>query len=126
MAKNYENKLGQSNSARSPSGISNAEHYDVAGVKKSAKVTPGTYVMSPNSNVETAVEPRQLIRFFNTNAAVQFVWIGEAGLNPAVTIATGLAIGPNEEMIIATGDLVSGKSVAFKTSSVDVQAALLE
>jgi hypothetical protein len=128
MANKYSDKPGHKNGAKSPSGIDNAEHHDLSGSKKVMALCAGTIdSISANSAVENAVQPRQIVRFFNTTGGTAFVWTGEAGSAPVtVDVTNGLAIGAGQELILAMGELVSGKSTAFKTSAAGVQAALLE
>jgi hypothetical protein len=90
-------------------------------------MTPATYTISPASNTETVLQPRQMVRFFNTTASVAFVWLGDAGTSPgSVDITNALAIAPNSAMTVATAELLDGNAIAFKTSAATVQAATLE
>lgn len=128
MANQYVSKPGQNTGARSPSGIVNAEHHDLSSAGKKISVVPGAIEqIVADSTIETPLKKKQMVRLANTTASVAFVWIGEAGLAPvAVDITNGLAIQPNETIIISSGELVNGKSCAIKTSANTVQAVLFE
>ena len=128
MADKYVDKHGHKHGAKSASGIKNAEHHDKSGSKKTIDVIPGTIKeIVSDSTVETPVEDRVLVRAFNTGLAVAYLWIGEAGSAPVTVDATnGIALGPESGEIIATGHLVSGKSVAIKASVSGVQVIIFE
>lgn len=127
MADKFKDFSGLKNGAKSPSSIENEQNHAKSGSKKVMQVVGGSLDAIVASNAETPVKPNQVIRFFNDNAATQFVWVGEAGSAPGTVDATnGFAIGSKQELIIACAEPLSGKSAAFKSSSTTVQAALIE
>lgn len=129
MAK-FKEHAGLKTGAKAPSSIANAEHHDKSGTKKTMQVVPGSLdAILANSNVETAVAPKSVVRFFNNSGAVAFIWTGIQGDSPVGVpdITNGYAIGIGQEMIIAFAEPEDqSKSAAFKTSVATVQAALIE
>lgn len=126
MANKAKPILGQKGSARSPSGIENAEHHDLSFSKKVNDTTPGCVEVIFNDTAEHATKPSQLVRFANTAASVAYVWIGEAGSSPTPGITNALALPPNSVMMVVMPNLVSDKSPAFKASAATVQAIVFE
>lgn len=126
MANKAKGIIGQKGFAKSPSGIDNSEHCDMSGSKKIIDTTSGAVQEIFADADEHAGKAGQLVRFTNIANTVAFVFIGEAGEDPAPSVTNALAIPPNGVLTVVLPELVSGKSPAFKCSAATVQAVVFE
>lgn len=128
MANDWKRTVGQANSS-SPSSIQNAEHYDRAQAKRVMDGTPGTpSEIVADSTTEQPVPQISILRVTNTNAAVQFLFVGKESDVPggAPDITEGYALPPNSVTHVFIGKREDGESDFIKSSSSDVQVIVCE
>jgi len=129
MANDKWDKNPRLNRSRSTAVIQNQEHHDPSSSSRDITGSPGT----PDVIISTAATKQPVpegcvIRVANTNAATQFLFIGEDADAPAgaPVLADGMALPPNSSECFYVGKLASGKSPAIKASSNDVQITVME
>ena len=130
MSSNFNPNQGLRNNARSPGSIDNAEHHDPSGSKKVIPGIPGTIdSIFATSSSKNPIPPASELWVVNTDAAIQYVYIGKDSGCPAgaPSITTGIAIPAGKGFAIHCG--VSDdpmQSIVVKTSSNNVQVTLLQ
>ncbi len=125
----WKKKLGVHNNARSPATVSNAQHHDKSMAERDISGSPGTpEEIIVASTTPQAVPNHSVLRVVNTNAAIQFLFIGKQADVPggAPTITTGYAIPSNFYENIYLGELEGNESIFVKSSSDDVQVIVMD
>jgi len=119
---------GLRNNSRSPGSISNSEHHDVTGSHKGIDGQPLVIeeIVTPNVNPEP-IRNHGMVRVFNADAGVQYIWSGKEGEVPGtVDATTGMALAPGQaEMFFVGYSADDQKSLMIKTSSAAVQVVII-
>lgn len=125
----WKRALGLKGTARNPSTIANQQHHDKSNAERDISGSPGTVdrIISTSATLQF-VENHRVLRVANTNAAWQYLFIGEEADAPggAPDISNGIAIPPNFYENIYLGELESTNSIFIKSSSNDVQIVVME
>jgi len=113
---------GQKRHVRSPSGIVNVEHHDPSGARKVILGTPsGVQQVIADATSEVSVQQVSVLRVHNTDAAVQYIWVGEENAVPGtVDATTGIPIPAGAIENFYVGDSTSEYGMVVKTSSANV------
>ena len=113
-------RLGLKNGIRNPASIANAQHHDASNGQKKISASPSQIkkVISP-STTATVVDEDSLIRAYNNNAAVAFLWVGQEDQVPGTVDATnGVPVAPNSaENFLVGFSADEQKSLMVKTSA---------
>lgn len=124
----FNPQLGVKN-PRSPGSIVNIQANKPTASQRGLECSPAAIreILSASTTL-TPVDNFGLIRVFNTNAGVQYLWVGLEGDEPEtvdITNGLALAIGVPENFVLPASSDAS-KSLCIKTSSDDVQVAIME
>lgn len=129
MASDWKSPKGLKTNARSPGSITNAQHHDPSMSERDIAGSPGTPDDIISDAATAQVVPKgAILRVMNTNAAVQYIFIGKQSDVPggAPDISTGIAIAPNFYENFYLGERKDGESIFIKASSNDVQVVVYE
>jgi hypothetical protein len=122
--------LGLKVNAKNPATIANDEHSDACHAARDMEGhSAAIKEIVTTSTTKKPVADFALLRVVNTNAAVQFIYIGKDSAAPAGApdITNGLALPPNESIMLycpATDDIKD--SIVVKTSHATVQVIIME
>ena len=118
---------GLKKNARSPGSIHNAEHHDPTGSSKGIDGTPLNIEDIITPTTEEPIENCAIVRVYNADAGVQYIWSGQITAAPGtVDATTGIALAPGSSEVCYLGFSDDDQeSLGIKTSDAAVQVVKL-
>lgn len=129
MPSDKAKRKGLTHNARNPSSIQNMQHHDPSASQRSITGSPGTMeTVIATSTTETPLHDDALLRVVNTDAATQFIYIGENPAPVTVDASNSMALPPGhvECFYCGVADPDEVKSIVVKTSHANVQVVIME